>query len=71
MNEILLELAKQKVEDPRVLINGVAKRATELARGARPLVPIAPGETVNWLDVALREVAEGKIEILTQSQAAS
>ena len=64
LNEYYLELAQAKVEDPRLLVNGVSARAKELARGGHPLVAITPGEPVDWLDVALREVAEGKVRIL-------
>ncbi len=69
MNQKYLELALSKVDDPRVLINGAALRVKELARGGRPLVPVLPGEMVNWLDVALREIAEGKIEIVARQSA--
>ena len=64
MNEKYLEIAQKKVADERLLINGVARRAAELARGARPLIPVNPGEReMDYLDLALREVAEGKITI--------
>ena len=61
----LLELALQKVSDRRILINGSAKRAGELARGARPLLPINPQDEMSHLDIALLEIAEGKLPIST------
>jgi len=61
LNEQLLESAKEKVHDVRVLINGASKRAAELARGARPLLHLTPGKEVDFLDLALQEIAEGKI----------
>lgn len=61
LNELLLEQAKEKVHDVRVLINGASKRAADLARGARPLLPLSPGEEVDFLDLALQEIAEGKL----------
>ena len=67
MNEQLLEQAKEKVKDVRVLINGASKRAAELARGARPMVPLTPGEEVDYLDIALREIAEEKLELVIGS----
>ncbi|MDT8390034.1 MAG: DNA-directed RNA polymerase subunit omega [Lentisphaeria bacterium] len=61
MNEELIERAKAKVDDVRILINGASKRAAELARGARPLIHLTPGQHVDFLDVALEEIAEGKL----------
>lgn len=66
MNEEYLERAKEKVDDVRVLITGAAKRAEELAKGAKPLVPTMPQDDRTSLDIALLEIAEGKIVIETQ-----
>ena len=63
MNEKLLAEAKAKVKDVRLFINGVSKRADQLARGGTALVPIPPNSEVSKLDIALQEVAEGKIII--------
>ena len=63
MNEEYLERAKLMVTDLRVLINGASKRAAELARGARPLVPVLPQDNRSALDIALLEIAEGKVVI--------
>ena len=63
MDDKLLEQAKQQVEDRRLLINGASRRAAELARGARPLVPVVHQDELSYLDIALMEVAEGKIRI--------
>ena len=63
LNEEYLARAKVHVSDVRVFINGVAKRAAELAHGARPLVPTLPQDERTHLDIALLEVAEGKIKI--------
>lgn len=63
MNEEYLERAKQKVADLRVLINGASRRAGELARGARPLVQVMPGDDRSYLDIALLEIAEEKLTI--------
>ena len=66
LNEEYLTQAKKKVKDIRFLINGAAKRAAELARGARPLVPMLPQDERSHLDIALLEIAEGKIVIVEQ-----
>jgi len=64
LNEKYLEQAKTKVSDLRLLINGASKRAGELAHGARPLVPLAPGQEIDFLDLALLEIAEGRLVIV-------
>ncbi len=63
MNEEYLARAKEKVDDVRILINGAAKRAAELARGAKPLVPTLPEDERSSLDIALLEIAEGAVVI--------
>ena len=63
MNEEYLKKAQSKVDDVRLFINGVSQRAAELARGAKPLVPTRPDDDRSNLDIALLEVAEGKVVI--------
>lgn len=63
LNEQYLENARGKVKDVRLFINGVSKRASELARGAKPLVPTLPQDDRSSLDIALLEIADGKIVI--------
>ena len=68
VNEKLLEQAKARSVDTRLLINGVAKRAGEIARGARALVPVNPQDELSHLDIALMEVAQGLIVIRGPSE---
>ncbi len=63
MNEKYLNQARAHVQDVRLFINGAAKRAAELARGARPLIPMLPQDDRSNLDIALIEIAEGKIVV--------
>ncbi len=65
MNEVNLARAREKVDDVRLFINGVSKRANQLAKGARPLVPVSINDERSNLDIALLEVAEGKV-VITQ-----
>ena len=58
MNNLYLERAKEKVPDPQILSVMVAKRAKQLSMGARPMVRC---DSPNQLDVALLEIAEGKL----------
>ena len=65
MNEEYLAKAKLKVTDVRMFIVGVSRRAAELAKGARPLVKLSIDEEreKDYLNIALKEVAEGKVVI--------
>ena len=63
MNEEYLARAREKVSDVRIFINGVSKRAAQLAKGARRLVPSPPNDERSHLDIELLEVAEGKVVI--------
>ena len=62
MNDEYLEKACEVIEDREILVNLVSRRAKELARGAHPMVNVDRNERGNYLDIALREVAEGKID---------
>ena len=56
MNNAYLNKAKSVIPDPQVLSVVAAKRARQLATGARPMIKC---DSKNWLDVALLEIAEG------------
>lgn len=58
MNNEYLERAKKIITDPKVLCIVASKRANQLARGARPMIKC---DLENHLDVALLEIAEGKL----------
>jgi len=55
----LVQLALQKVDFPEILINVISKRVKQLGQGFVPLVPVNPKMT--FMDVALKEVADGKL----------
>lgn len=60
MNQELLDQAKARVPCVPVLINMVSKRVKQLISGFRPYVkPLSPNE--EKVDIALREIAEGKL----------
>ena len=69
MNEEYLARAREKVDDVRLFINGVSARAAQLAKGAKRLVPLAPNDEQSNLDIALLEVAEGKVVITSTDTA--
>ena len=60
MKTELLESAKNRIHSVPVLINMVSRRVRQLNAGFRPYVkPEHPNE--DKLDVALREITEGKL----------
>ena len=68
MNSELLKKAHEKISSTPVLINLISKRERELINGAKPLVkPQSLDE--DKCDIALREVAEGKLIAETETQA--
>lgn len=56
MNNAYLARAKEKITDPQILSVVAAKRARQLATGARPMIRC---QEKNLLDIALLEIAEG------------
>ncbi len=59
MRDEYLYNARQVISDPYVLVNVVSRRVKQLRRGSRPLVESL--EKLSAEDIALREIAEGKI----------
>ena len=60
MDAKLLKAAHEKIPSVPVLVNLVSKRERELINGAKPLVK-PESLDVDKCDIALREVAEGKL----------
>ena len=56
MNNAYLAKAKQIITDPQILSVVAAKRARQLAGGARPMIKC---DCNNLLDIALLEIGEG------------
>lgn len=63
-----LQNALKTIDDPNILINVVSRRVKQLRTGARPLVVSL--EKLSFEDVALREIAEGKISYTLGATAA-
>ena len=60
MNQELLEKARTRIPSAPVLVNMVSKRVKQLNAGMRPYVkPLSQDE--DKLDIALREIGEGKL----------
>ncbi len=59
MRDDYLQAALRKIDDPNILVNVVSHRVKQLKRGNRALVTSL--EKLLPEDLALREIAEGKI----------
>jgi len=59
MRDDYLQAAREVIPDPYTLVNVVSRRVKQLRRGSRPLVESL--EKLLLEDIALREIAEGKI----------
>ena len=59
MNVQLLNQAKERINNVPLLINVISKRVRQLNAGQRPMVK--PDKNMPNMDVALMEVAEGKL----------
>ncbi len=64
MIESYLDEAIKAVPNQQVLINMVSQRVRQLNQGHRPLVETLP--RMSLADVALKEIAEGKIVVQTE-----
>lgn len=60
MKKELLEAAAKQIPNTMILINVISRRVRQINQGHRPLV--AGLEKMSPMDVALKEVAEGKIK---------
>lgn len=62
MRDDYLQAARKVIDDPNILINVISTRVKQLRRGSRALVESL--EKLSFEDIALREVAEGKISYM-------
>lgn len=69
MNLQYLEAAKERINNVPVLINLASRRVRQLNKGQRPLVKVDSSQ-MSKLDIALKEVAEGKLIAEIQFKAA-
>ena len=68
MNNEYLAKAKERVPDPQILSVLAAKRAKQLAQGARPMIKC---DMTNLLDVALLEIGEGLLTYEFEGEASN
>lgn len=61
MNKQLLKAAVERIPNVPMLVNAVSQRIKQLYAGHRPYVKPQPGDEME--DLALREIAEGKLVI--------
>jgi len=67
MNALLLEEAAKIIKEPQVLINAVSRRVRQLTAGSRPMVEVE--FRMGLADIALTEIANGKIAIAPKAAA--
>lgn len=60
-NSHYYNLAEKKISERYLLVNILAKRIRQLKKGADPLVAVEEGNSISEADIALKEIAEGKI----------
>lgn len=65
LNPLYLDAAMKQITNPPRLINVISRRVRQLNSGQRPLVDVPP--RTDPLDIALMEVAEGKLTVVTAS----
>ena len=61
-NQTYYKSALKKIPQRYMLVNVLAKRIRQLQKGAEPLVEVEEkNELISKADIALREIAEGKV----------
>ncbi len=60
MNNQFLAEALKNVKNPNILVNMVSQRVRQLGQGHKALV--AADARMSFMDVALKEIAEGKLD---------
>lgn len=63
IEDIIAQALGRANDDRYLLSKAVAKRANQLADGAKPLVEVDKRLNKKYSDIALLEIAEGKIAI--------
>lgn len=64
MNPLFIEQATASIPNKQLLINIVSKRVRQLMAGSRPLID--DSFRMGLADIALAEIAAGKIKIINQ-----
>ncbi len=60
MNNLYLSQSLKNIKNPNILVNMVSQRVRQLGQGHKPMV--ASDYRMSYMDVALKEIAEGKLE---------
>ena len=65
MNNLHLSNALQQIKNPNILVNVVSQRVRQLGQGHRALV--LTDVRMSYMDIALKEIAEGKLSYETEA----
>ena len=60
MNNLFLAQAQRIIKNPNILVNMVSQRVRQLGQGHKPM--IAADARMSFMDVALKEIADGKLQ---------
>lgn len=60
INSSDISQALKIVKNPNILVNMVSQRVRQLGQGHKALIAVDP--RMSYMDVALREIAEGRLE---------
>lgn len=60
MNNAYLSQALKNVKNPNILVNMVSQRVRQLGQGHKALIAADP--SMSFMDVALKEIADGKLD---------
>jgi DNA-directed RNA polymerase subunit omega len=63
-----IDQASKIIPEAQILINMVSRRVRQLNAGSRPLIDVEPGTGI--ADIALQEIAQGKIILAPEADAA-
>ena len=62
-----IEEALKVIPEPQILVNAVSRRVRQLNSGSRPMIEAQIG--TGFADIALQEIASGKIGVVRHSEA--
>jgi len=60
MNNLYLTQALKNIKNPNILVNMVSQRVRQLGQGHKALV--AANSRMSYMDIALKEIADGKLD---------
>lgn len=69
MNSHLFDAASEVIPDAQILINMVSKRVRQLGASSRPMIAIEG--RMGFMDIALAEIAQGKLQFVPKENSSN